>query len=267
MTLSGRADMLDGKRALVCGASQGIGKACALQLARIGADVTVVARSESALQDAVSELNSAKKGAHAWLAADFDRPAELRDKVTAHIQQAGPILVLVNNSGGPPHGALVDAVPEQFIRAITNHIICNQLLVQTVLPGMRAARFGRIVNIISTSVIVPIKGLGVSNTTRGAVANWGRTLAGELAPFGITVNNILPGYTDTARLQSLFEAKAQKAGHSVEQVRQATIDSIPMGRLADPAEIAAVVGFLASPQASYLTGVNLPVDGGRTAVQ
>lgn len=260
-------EILFGKRALVCGASSGIGKACALELAALGADVTVVARSETALRQAVAELSARRRGEHHWLAADFDDPEDLRAKVAAHAARVGTFAILVNNTGGPPHGALVDATPEQFVRAITNHIVCNQLLVQTVLPGMKAAKFGRIVNIISTSVIAPIKGLGVSNTTRGAVANWGRTLAGELAPFGITVNNILPGYTDTERLKSLFDAKAKKAGGTIEQVRQATIDSIPMGRLADPGEIAAVVGFLASPQASYVTGVNLPVDGGRTAVQ
>jgi len=173
----------------------------------------------------------------------------------------------VNNTGGPPHGALLEAEPEQFLKAISDHVVCNQLMVRTVLPGMKAAGYGRIVNIISTSVIAPIKGLGVSNTTRGAVAQWARTLAGELAPLGITVNNVLPGYTATARLKTLFEAKAAKAAKSVQEIEKMTVDAIPMGRLADPSEIGTVVAFLASPAASYVTGVNLPVDGGRTAVQ
>jgi 3-oxoacyl-[acyl-carrier protein] reductase len=201
------------------------------------------------------------------LAADFADPPGVQAKVAAHVTAFGPIHILVNNTGGPPHGAIVDATPEQFLQAISNHIICNQLLVQALLDGMKASGYGRIINIISTSVIAPIKGLGVSNTTRGAVANWGRTLAGELAPFGITVNNILPGYTATARLQSLFQAKAEKAGTTPDAIQRQVIESIPMGRLATPSEIAAVVGFLASPAASYVTGVNLPVDGGRTAVQ
>lgn len=255
------------RRALVCGASQGIGKACAEELAGLGADVVVVARGEAALRSVVEALQEIRRGDHGFIVADFDKPDELRDRVSSFVNKAGAVHVLVNNTGGPPHGALTEATPEQFLKAITNHIVCNQLLLQTVLPGMKAAGFGRIVNIISTSVIAPIKGLGVSNTTRGAVANWGRTLAGELAPHGITVNNILPGYTDTDRLQSLFSAKAAKAGSSVEAVQKATIDSIPMARLADASEIAAVVGFLATPAASYVTGVNLPVDGGRTAVQ
>ena len=261
------AGVLDGRRSLVCGSSQGIGRACAEELARLGSAVTVVARDETALRKVVAELATVGGRDHRYIAADFADPPGLQAKVSAHVEDVGAIHILINNTGGPPHGALVEAKPEQFLQAMSNHIVCNQLLVQTLLPGMKAAGYGRIVNIISTSVVAPIKGLGVSNTTRGAVANWGRTLAGELAPFGITVNNILPGYTATARLQSLFQAKAEKAGTSVKEIERRTVESIPMGRLASPEEIAAVVGFLASPGASYLTGVNLPVDGGRTAVQ
>ena len=258
---------LTGKRALVCGSSQGMGRACAVELARLGAEVTLVARNEATLREALSALSTDAGQKHALIVADFADSAGLQDKVAHHVDHTGPIQILVNNTGGPPHGAIVDATPEQFLQAISNHIGCNQLLVQTLLPGMKSSGYGRIVNIISTSVIQPIKGLGVSNTTRGAVANWGRTLAGELAPLGITVNNVLPGFTATGRLQTLFRAKAEKAGTTVEQVERSIVESIPMKRLADPAEIASVVAFLVSPAASYLTGVNLPVDGGRTAVQ
>ncbi len=255
------------KRALVCGSSSGIGRACALQLANLGAEVTVVSRSEASLKEALAELSSEGGQKHRFVVADFSDPPAVEKAVGAHVESVGPHQILVNNTGGPPSGPILEATPEAFITALTNHLLCNQLLVRTLLPGMKESGYGRIVNIISTSVIMPISGLGVSNTTRGAVANWGRTMAGELAPFGITVNNVLPGYTGTARLQSLFDKKAARLGSTADQVRADTIAAIPMKRLADPLEIGAVVAFLASPGASYVTGVNLPIDGGRTAVQ
>lgn len=258
---------LTGKRALVCGSSQGIGKACALELARRGAEVTLLARNEDALQAAVGGLCTDAGQKHAYIAADSSVPLALQARVAAAADKDGAFQILVNNTGGPPSGPILEADPEQFTKAFANHLICNQLLVQTVLPGMKKCGYGRIVNIISTSVLLPIRGLGVSNTTRGAVANWARTVAGEVAPFGITVNNVLPGYTETDRLGSLLAKKAERLGITVEKIRSDVIDSIPMQRLGDPAEIAAVVGFLASPAASYVTGVNLPVDGGRTALQ
>lgn len=259
--------VLAGKSALVGGGSQGIGRACAIELAKLGASVTLMARDEKTLAEVTAKLEVAAGQKHEFLPVDFSDPAALRERVSRHIQERGPVQILINNTGGPPHGALIDATPEQFLKAISDHVVCNQLLVQTVLPGMKAGGYGRIINIISTSVVAPIKGLGVSNTTRGAVAQWARTLAGELAPLGITVNNVLPGYTATARLRTLFDAKAAKAGKSADEIERQTVEAIPMGRLADPSEIGAVVAFLASPAASYVTGVNLPVDGGRTAVQ
>ncbi len=258
---------LSKKRALVCGSSHGIGRACAVELAKLGAEVTLVARGEPALQEAQAQLSTDSNQVHRFLVADFADPEALQAKVKAHVASVGKHQILVNNTGGPPSGPILDATPDAFIAALSNHVICNQLLIQTLLPGMKESGYGRIINIISVSVIQPIKGLGVSNTTRGAVANWGRTMAGELASFGITVNNVLPGYTATDRLWSLFEKKATRAGKTAEAVKDETIASIPMQRLADPSEIGAVVAFLASPAASYVTGVNLPVDGGRTAVQ
>jgi 3-oxoacyl-[acyl-carrier protein] reductase len=260
---------LEHRQALVCGSTQGIGKACAMELARLGASVTLVARNEEALAIAQRELPAPGGAAqkHRHLVADFTDWQALREKVAAHTAAHGPVHILINNTGGPPAGPAFEARPEEYLRGFQMHILCNQVLVQAAAPGMREAGYGRIINIISTSVIQPIRGLGVSNTIRGAVGNWARTLAAELAPFGITVNNILPGFTDTARLQSLFRGRAERSGTSIEEVREQALATIPARRLGRPEEIAAVAGFLATPAAAYVNGVNLPVDGGRLAVQ
>jgi 3-oxoacyl-[acyl-carrier protein] reductase len=258
---------LDGKRALVCGGSQGIGRACANELANLGAAVTIVARNEASLREAASALPSPGGAKHGILVADFADPPAVQAAVGDSVARGGPVHVLLNNTGGPPSGPILEAQPEAFLDAISRHVICNQLLAQTVIPGMKDSKYGRIINIISTSVLLPIKGLGVSNTTRGAVNNWARTLAGELAPFGITVNSVLPGYTDTARLSLLFEKMAASQGITPQAAKEQVVSSIPMQRLGRAEEIAAAVGFLATPAASYINGISLPVDGGRTAGQ
>ena len=258
---------LAGKRALVCGSTRGIGLACAMELARRGAAVTLVARDEQALERTGLELNTDAGQSHAHICVDFNDPADLKRKVTRHLEVNGPANILVNNTGGPPSGPIVEAEPEAFVEAFSKHLICFQILARATLAGMKESGYGRIVNIISTSVFQPIKGLGVSNTIRAAVANWAKTWATEVAPLGITVNNVLPGFTDTGRLQSLFKARAERTGVSPEQIEREAIAGIPIGRLASPTEIAAAVVFLASPAASYISGVNLPVDGGRLASQ
>lgn len=258
------SDSLANRTALVCGSSRGIGRACAEALAAAGATITLVARDEAALAEVAAALPG---DGHRTLAGDFADPGALAAKVDAHLAAHGPVHVLVNNTGGPPAGPIFEATSEAFLDAMTRHLLCNHVLVRAVVPGMRAAGFGRIINIISTSVITPIKGLGVSNTTRGAVANWARTLAGELAPDGITVNNVLPGFTATQRLAQLFEGKAKRLNMTPGDVEAQAIATIPAARLGRPEEIGAVVAFLASPTASYVNGVNLPVDGGRLAVQ
>ncbi len=259
---------LTGKRAVVCGSTQGIGRAVAELLARLGAAVTLVARDEAALREVLRGLDSRRTGAgqsHHFVTTDFRDPAALHDAVARHVANAGPQDILVNNTGGPPPGPIVDARPEEFLEALTMHLLCNQVLVQTLLPGMRERGYGRIINIVSTSVREPIPGLGISNTTRAAVAAWAKTLAGELAPLGITVNNVLPGYTETTRLRALIQARAQRQNTSEEAVERTMKAQTPMGRFARPEEIAAAVAFLASPAAAYITGVSLPVDGGRIA--
>ncbi len=260
-------NVLQGRQAMVCGSTQGIGRACAMEIAKLGASVTLVARNEATLQQVCDELPSEEGQNHAILCADFSDISSLTDSLHAMVTERGTYHVLVNNTGGPTSGPIIEADLEAFAQGFSNHVLCNHTLLKALLPGMKEEAFGRIVNIISTSVLMPIKGLGVSNTIRAAVANWAKTVASEVASFGITVNNVLPGFTDTARLTHLFEAKANRTGQTVEQIREAAIAMIPAGRLAHPSEIAAVVGFLTSPAASYISGVNIPVDGARMAAQ
>lgn len=255
---------LAGRRAFVCGGSKGIGFASAAALATLGASVTLVARSADALQAAVQKLPAAQGQRHDYIAADFidvDHVGELAKSYAAKTL----VHILVNNSGGPPPGAILAASVNDFAAVFAQHVMVSQLLVQAFAPGMKAEKYGRIVNIISTSVKQPIKGLGVSNTIRGAMASWSKTLAGELAPHGITVNNVLPGSTETGRMQEIIGSRAKTSGRSEAELRAEDIAAIPAGRFADPAEIGAAVAFLASPAASYINGINLPVDGGRTS--
>jgi 3-oxoacyl-[acyl-carrier protein] reductase len=255
---------LVGRRALVCGSTQGIGRACAIELARLGAEVTLVARDANRLRATASELPSDHGQRHDWIVADFTGATAVERAVGGAIEPARPYHVLVNNTGGPKGGPASEADPAEYEAAFRMHLVCNQILVRALLPGFKAAGYGRVVNVLSTSVKAPIPGLGVSNTIRAAVANWAKTLAMELAPFGITVNNVLPGFTDTVRLEELFKARAAKSGQPYEEVVKNAVATIPAGRLGRPEEVAAAVAFLATPAAGYINGINLPVDGGRT---
>ncbi len=253
---------LVGKHALVCGGSEGIGAATARELALLGATVTVLARREDALRAVVDALPDAQGQRHGWLAADMRDTAALRAQVDALTANA-PVHILINNTGGPPGGPAHTADASAFEAAFTQHLLANHALVQAVLPGMRATRWGRVVNVISTSVREPIPNLGVSNTIRGAVASWAKTLSRELAADGITVNNVLPGYTETARLRQIVSDRARSSGQSEDAVMQAMRQTVPAARFADAAEVAAVVAFLCSPAAGYVNGASLAVDGGR----
>lgn len=255
---------LIGTRALVCGSSQGIGRGAATQLASLGAEITLVARSEDRLAQVASELPVPARQAHDWISVDFDDPDAAVESIAARQDASRPWLILVNNTGGPKGGRAIDAEAQEYIVAFNRHLIAGQKLVQMLVPAMRAAGYGRIINVISTSVKAPIPGLGVSNTIRGAVASWAKTLAGELGPDGITVNNVLPGFTDTARLAELFEAKAARLGTTPAEVLADAIAGIPAGRLGEADEIGAGIAFLATRAAAYINGINLPIDGGRT---
>ncbi len=256
---------LENKKAFVCGSTQGSGKAIAIELSGLGAEVILIARNEEKLKQTLSELKTSKGQKHKYICADFSKPLVLKEKVENWIKDNGSVHILINNTGGPPSGKAIDAGLDEFVQAFNNHLLCNHLLVQAIEPGMKEAGYGRIINIISTSVKQPIPGLGVSNTIRGAVANWAKTLSMELAPFGITVNNVLPGATETSRITSIIEKRAEKNAVSKEAVRLEMQHEIPARRFAEASEIAAAAAFLATPAAGYITGINLPVDGGRTA--
>lgn len=255
---------LTGKTALVGGSSQGIGRATALELADAGATVILLARNEKALEHVKTELSTAQGQQHRVLTADYAEPEALKQKIQALVQEVPEIHILVNNTGGPAPGPANAALEDQFLQAFQQHLVCNHLLMQALLPGMKTAGYGRIINVISTSVKQPIPNLGVSNTIRAAVANWSKTLSQELAPFGITVNNVLPGATYTGRLQAIISNNADKNQLSLDETEKHMLKEIPAGRFARPEELAYTIVFLASPAAAYINGINVPVDGGRT---
>jgi len=254
---------LKNKKALVCGSTQGIGKATAIALADEGVDVTLIARNEEKLKQVLKELPN-KNQSHNYIVADFQNPEELKIKINQFIDQNNGFHILVNNTGGPKGGPVFNADLSEFESAFTQHLKCNHVLVQAVVPSMKEFGYGRIINVISTSVKQPLDGLGVSNTIRGAVASWSKTLANELGQFNITVNNVLPGATGTERLSEIINNKSDKTGKTVAEISAIMKGSVPMKRFAQPEEIANAITFLASQAASYINGINLPVDGGRT---
>lgn len=256
---------LSGRTALVCGSTQGIGRACARQLAAMGAHIVLLARNEEALIAEKQELDLINKLDNDYLVADFNDWRAVEHVVKQFVAERNPIHILVNNNGGPPSGPLTEARPEAFESAFTQHLLCNHVLVQSVVEEMIKSDYGRIINIISTSVKAPLHGLGVSNTIRAAVANWSKTLANELGSYGITVNNVLPGATMTGRLSQIITTKSTRQNKSMDSIQEEMLAEIPLKRFAKPEEIADAVAYLASPAAAYITGINLPVDGGRTA--
>ena len=254
---------LNGKIAIVCGSTSGIGRACASLLAKKGASIVLAARNEEKL---ISTINNLDGEGHSYICADFNDPDNLRKKTIDHLNKIGLIHILINNSGGPPGGALIDANTEEFEIAFKRHVISSQILTQLVVPGMKKNKYGRIINITSTSVNRVIPGLGVSNTIRGAVSQWVKTLAIELGSYGITANNILPGYINTDRLKNLLEDSAKKKNITYGQMVNETEKKTALGRIGLPSDIASAVAFIASEEGGYITGANLSVDGGRFGV-
>lgn len=255
---------LIGKTALVCGSSQGIGLATAKLMASRGANIILLARNEHKLQSIIGELSKNDGQKHSILCADFSQPLALKETVKHAVEQGMKVDILVNNTGGPKGGPIISAEIDEFTAAFNQHLICNHILVQELYPNMKLNGWGRIINVISTSVKQPLANLGVSNTVRGAVANWSKTMANELGQFNITVNNVLPGATNTSRLSDIASNKAEKTNVQVDEVFAQMANESPMKRIAEPEEIAEAICFLASDRASYINGINVPVDGGRT---
>lgn len=254
---------LEGKNAVICGSSQGIGLAIAEELALLGANCTLMARNEETLQAAVQTLDIALRQKHGYIVADFNKPEAVKKAIEDHVKKQ-PVHILINNTGGPPAGSILDVKEDDFRLAFDQHLVCSHILVKACLAGMKEASYGRIINIISTSIYIPITNLAVSGTVRGAVASWAKILSNEVARFNITVNNILPGYTKTQRLQSLMEGIAKKQGVDESVIEEKMKNESPMRRFGDASELAAVAAFLASPAASYVNGVSIAVDGGKT---
>lgn len=254
---------LEGKYAVICGSTQGIGLAIAQELALLGANCTLLARNENALQQALPVLDVSVRQQHNYLVADFSNPNEVRTIIEAHTAKQ-PVHILINNTGGPAPGPITEATEDAFLNTFNQHLICNHILTKAVVPFMKKEQYGRIINIISTSVKIPLKNLGVSNTIRGAVASWAKTMANELGQFNITVNNVLPGFTHTQRLSAMLDTIAKNENTLIEVVAKNMAEETPMKRFGEVWEIASVVAFLASPAASYVNGVSIPVDGGRT---
>lgn len=253
---------LEGKTALVGGASQGIGQAAARLLAERGAKVILMSRRPDILEATRATL--ANPGRHRSFAVDLERTEELSLSLSRLVLDTGPVAIWVNNTGGPKGGPLCDATPAEMERAFRGHLMASQVILKTLVPGMKSLKYGRIVNVLSTSVKVPIPNLGVSNIIRAGMAAWAKTLSQELGPFGITINNVLPGYTETPRLNAIAADSAARTGASEDKVRRDWIESTPARRLGDPAETAQAIAFLSSPSAAFISGTSLPVDGGRT---
>ncbi len=254
---------LSNRTALVCGASQGIGRATAIELAQLGANVILLSRSQEKLQAVLEELDLSQNQKHHLVALDLSDRDSLKKETEALLTQYHSIDILINNTAGPKAGLIKDASEADLLSAFESHLLSARLLLERLLPGMVAKQYGRIINVTSTSVKVPIANLGVSNTIRWAMTGWAKTLSQEIAKDGITVNTILPGFTETPRLEAIIQGKVSESVDE-EKVKHNMTQTVPSRRFGKASEVANAIAFLASPAASYINGVALAVDGGRT---
>ena len=248
--------------AIVAAASQGLGKACALELAREGAKVVICARDAEAVAATAAEISAATGGEVTWMAIDLTDPVQIRHLANETVRRYSRIDILVTNAGGPPPGYFDDLDDEAWLTAHQLTLMSAVRLIRAVLPAMRVQQWGRIVNVTSISVKQPIDNLVLSNVYRPGVVGLAKTLSAQVATDGITVNNVAPGHTRTARVVQLNKARAAREGKTVDEVLAETASSFPMQRMGEPEELAALVAFLASERASYITGTTIQVDGG-----
>lgn len=253
---------LAGKVALVAAASRGLGRAVAEELAREGAQLVICARGDGALREAAERIRGETGARVVAVVADVSEPAGITRVIAAAMEAFGRVDVLVTNAGGPPAGPFENHSPEAWEAAVRQNLTSVVELTRAVLPGMRERRWGRIINVTSIAVKQPVDNLILSNSIRAAVTGFARTLANEVAAHGITVNNVMPGYTRTQRVDDLAARTAELRGTSAADERAVWEGQIPMARLGEPSEFAAMVAFLASERASYTTGASIPVDGG-----
>ncbi|MAS38407.1 MAG: short-chain dehydrogenase [Flammeovirgaceae bacterium] len=254
---------LKGMRALVCGSSQGIGKEIAIGLSKEGVEVILMARSEENLKKVINQLSTNNNQNHQYIIANFEDDNDLNEKIKNFGETHDKNFdILINNTGGPPPGKIINAEVGDFEKYMKMHLHCSHLLTKYCLNNMKDNGYGRIINIISISVKSPIDNLGVSNTVRWAVASWAKTLSNEVAEYGITVNNVLPGFTMTERLENLINNNARTQKVEPEKIEDDYKNIIPSKRFGKPEEIASLVTFLSSKKAGYINGINIPVDGG-----
>ena len=252
---------LKGFRALICGASKGIGRSIAESMAKTGADVIICSRNKDALVEFCDELMGMGAKSAKPLPLDLENTENVEKSITKLLND-GPIHILINNVSGPPGGPLLNVELSEFEPAFKRHLHAAHTITRMLVPGMEEAGIGRIVNIISTSVREPIDNIGLSNTLRGAMASWSKSLSREL-PACITINNILPGFTDTSRLNSLAKSISEKTGKTIPEIQENWMNQVPIGRLIDPQETALAATFLCLPTSGGIRGVSLAVDGGR----
>lgn len=250
------------KTAIVCASSQGLGKAAALELASEGVNLVISSRNEETLLSVKKEIETSTNAKIVSIVADLNKPKDIDNLYAKANSELGPIDILINNAGGPPPSNFDSLNDEDWLKAFNLTMMSSIRLSKLVLPDMKERNWGRIINISSVSVKTPVPGLFLSNSLRMGVLGWSKALSDEVAPKGVTVNSVCPGSTRTARITNIFQSQSEAMGKTIEEIESHAAANIPMLRIGEPKELAALIAFLASERASYMTGLAIQVDGG-----